>query len=126
MSAFVVSDNHIHHILSWVNRNGGQRGFRQTAIEELQVIGQAFVNENYKSVNYRYNEQDEPEEYVLKLVNTSKMSAIEFIKLLDCLEYQCCETDDYDKSLTRQIVTDWRLKAIKLIPGYDSAAWDID
>lgn len=63
--------------------------------ELATAIGQSLLNQNYKSVNYRYRE-DTPAtkfEYVKENYNAG-----EIFGCIRCYNYQACETDDYFES----------------------------
>ena len=101
MSAYIVNDKTIHAIV---------KGFRVydatfaaddyknavsviTSIKELSnAIGQSLLNQNYKSVNYRYRENTDTPKYSYEDV---KINEGILIGCIDCYEYQACETDDY-------------------------------
>ena len=57
-----------------------------------QAIGQSLLNQNYKSVNCRYNEDNKPPkfQYVDVDINEGLVYGC-----LHCYEYQACVTDDY-------------------------------
>lgn len=48
---------------------------------------------------------------------------VQVLKSCDCLEYQSCENDDYEKSIAAKIINSIRTHAIHALPGYDDAAW---
>lgn len=58
-------------------------------------IGQSLLNQNYKSVNYRYGKNTK--------IPTFKYEDVEvnegiILGCINCYEYQACETDDYFES----------------------------
>ena len=57
------------------------------------AIGQKLLNENYRSVNYRYQESDIPPKY--KWNELPHCTDGDILGCIDCYEYQACETDDY-------------------------------
>ena len=70
-------------------------------------IGQSLLNQNYRSVNYRYDENNEIPEYKYEDVEINLATVFGCIK---CYEYQACETKDFYttelyKSLLRLIDT---------------------
>ena len=131
MSAFVVSDKHINSLLSYANKsnmyminlpNGSNLYFDNT--DELTQMGQILLNENYRSVNFRYNDNDQPYEFQFEFAPI--LSPVEIIKACQCYQYQACETDNYKDSSAYRIV-DWIMNnAISNLPGYEQAGWDID
>lgn len=61
-------------------------------------IGQALLEQNYKSVNYRYGEDEptpmfEPEDVSEHIANLGTIMGC-----INCYNYQACETEDYDES----------------------------
>jgi hypothetical protein len=119
MSAYVVSKAHIDAMLSSMSpytrsRNGNN----------MNAIGQKLVNQNYRSVNYRYHEHDEPEVYRFKL--RMPLKPVEVIKACDCYAYQSCETPDWEDTEAYKICRQIREDAIHRLPGYEEAPWGID
>lgn len=66
-------------------------------INELRKgIGQSLLDQNYKSVNQRYSENElVTPEFIYKDLNVDAGMIYGCIK---CYEYQACETDDYFES----------------------------
>lgn len=52
------------------------------------------------------------------------LPSVSILKMCDCLEYQSCETEDWDKSVAYSIVRAIRKAAVRALPGYDDAPWD--
>jgi hypothetical protein len=117
MSAFLVSQEHVNTIVNWACKN--DLGCSWT--------GQVLWSENWRSVNHRYptSKQELPPIYNFKRVDVSGVSVIQFLKLLDCLEYQSCEHDGWAQSEARQIVDQFRAQAVTKLPGYEEAEWSI-
>src|SRR3954465_2563656 len=104
MSAFIVSDQHIHAIVSFAvmcqartNSTAFYGTRKHTDLREpadRTKLGQLLLKENYKSVGHRYREADDfSGDYRFKQVTVP--SAVEMLKLLSCLDYQSCEHPDY-------------------------------
>jgi len=129
MSAFTVSDKHISALVNYPKNDGyyywnnqphyfnGTRG----------AIGQILVNENYRSVNARYDEQAQaPEfEYDSSSRRGDIYSAVQIIKACQCYAYQACETDDWESTEAYAIIETIKAEAIHRLPGYDTADWEI-
>ena len=104
MSAYIVNDKTIHAIVKGFEMYKAEyraKGYKEPIqiIIDLQEIrngiGQSLLNQNYKSVNFRYNENDETPIY-----NYEDVEINEGI-LLGCIDYyiyQACETDDFFES----------------------------
>lgn len=104
MSAYIVSENTIHAIVKGFEIYGkGYRaeGYKQPTsfIIDLQEvrngIGQSLLEQNYKSVNYRYREETEVPKYRYKDIEVDAGIILGCIK---CYSYQACETDDFFES----------------------------
>lgn len=70
-------------------------GFIIDVADIRKAIGQSLVNQNYRSVNYRYDENTEPHDFVFEDVPINEGIVYGCIR---CYEYQACETDDYFES----------------------------
>ncbi len=53
------------------------------------------LDQNYKSVNYRYSEDVQTPEYEYEDVPFEDFNEGVLCGCIDCFEYQACETDDY-------------------------------
>lgn len=128
MSAHVVGNHHISAMLVAARkmpynmgpnyRYGGDAVFfhgNETA------IGQKLLDENYRSVNYRYGEEDEAPKF--KMILDRQWEPVELIKLCDCYIYQTCETPDFRETEAWAIVQALREFAIGSLPGMDEAPW---
>jgi len=139
MSAFLVNDKHINALLTYAKRPQYQapsyyyhNGNRRTFYDNLDLIGQILINENYKSLQARYgepqgdNSEFEPHEYKFEGYPYSMLSPVRVIKACDCYNYQACETGEaYYKSEAHSIIEAIRERAIHSLPGYDEADWEI-
>lgn len=93
MSAFVVNQNHINYITSYLVTE------KLISKSEAKDIAQYLLDENYRSVLTRYSHNSEAREYFGKsysvdfqMVQTEDVQAYQAWK---CYNYQACETDDY-------------------------------
>ena len=130
MSAFVVSDKHINSMLTWANRKmdgisyGGRiYSFKDT--EHLQLMAQEMLNENYRSVNFRYAHYGYTEPHEITFKFERGCDAVQIIKACHCFNYQCCETEDWDQSFAYRINEYILSSATRFLPGYDDAQWEI-
>ena len=121
MSAFIVADAHIDFLVTYAIGGGPSR----VSGENPQELGQMLLDQNTRSVNWRYRDNAAAEKYVFRPF-TGLMTPIAAIKLCDCYDYQACETDDYEKTEAARLVDAIRSKAIRALPGYDDAPWGID
>lgn len=100
-------------------------------------IGQILVDENVRSVEYRYpravnDDGGLPgpiaayygEPYTLTPRRRS-LTAVETLAALSCYEYQACEAPDWEKSEAYKLCDALRRLVIHFLPGYDAAGWEI-
>jgi hypothetical protein len=104
MSAYIVSDNHINVLVSyfvgrnphdglWVEIYGTYQYMnRDNATEVARIL----YAQNVRSVDVRYGEEN-PAYYSFRFISQAKdvYAVAEIAGLIDCLEYQSCETRDY-------------------------------
>lgn len=118
MSAYIVDDQVISAILEAVTEAGpfvywwSGTWYTKTA----EQLGQILVDQNYRSVNARYNRSQKPHQYIHR--KTRRLKPIEIVSLCDCYSYQACETDDWRNTEAAQIVEKIKQLAIHDIDGY--------
>ena len=134
MSAYVVSEKTIGvianaFILYGVDFDADDydRGSGIFVNDTAQRIGQSLLNQNYRSVNYRYDE-DEQAPVFKNNVGFYDFNLGDVFGCIRCYNYQACETDDYFESpLYRSLMalqTVLLSKACELL-GFD-VPWGID
>jgi hypothetical protein len=133
MSAYIVSDDHIHALVNFAVSarvsyfvNGK---WIDITLENAEEIGQIFADENYRSVHRRYQERTtghfgKAAPYKFKRARPLS-DAVVILKLINCLDYQSCETDDWKASLAFNILAQIKDEAVRKLPGYDAAPWGI-
>lgn len=141
MSAFVCQNDHFVALAQFAISNS--HGSTQVCFKTLAYNGlddmscrdyldaaSYFANvlrdENIRSVSCRYNESavyPEPLK-VSDFHGFCKLSAVNILKMCDCLEYQSCETDDYKQTKAYTLLQAIRGAAIRALPGYDDGPWD--
>lgn len=95
MSAWTVPNGHIdvliHALAQYevVDRDLGAEGFR--------ALGQKLWQENYTSVNYRYDEKTKTPRYRLHTIEAT-LDPIVVLKALACFDYQSCEHPGWPSS----------------------------
>jgi hypothetical protein len=100
-------------------------GERHPILGHKQEVGQILVDQNFRSVNYHYEEDYPVREYVADPPAVT-LSPVAILKACDCYDYQACETPDYWETEAFAIVRAIRNRAIRLLPGYDEAeAWPV-
>jgi len=95
-------------------------------------VGQILKIQNIASVDYRYKANTEMQDYLQKLDKkyiynnrVNAVSPVALLKLLDCYDYQACETSDYKTTKACTIINQIREYTISRLPGYDEAAWGL-
>lgn len=91
--------------------------------ENAQLVGQMLLAENYRSVNHRYNENEEVPAYVHK--HAKPLSPVVVLKALACYEHQACEGAEWRTSQAKAFCNALRKCCIEALPGYDEAPWGI-
>lgn len=131
MSAYLVTDEHISAMLQAATpRYPGDGktyyygGTRHPFGGYHQETGQILLDENYRSVNYRYSEDDKSHRFQLRAVRSC--SAVELIKMAHCYQYQSCETPDWKQTEGYAIIVALEAMAIRKLSGYDEATWGFD
>jgi len=129
MSAFIVQDSTINAVLSWSNAHNlyrirlGRKIYNFDNVKDLQKLGEVLIKANYKSVNDLYNSSVSTHPY--EFVFTPKISSIECLKAISCIDYQSCEFEGWEKSQAKKIlewIKDW---AIRRLPEWEGAkGWD--
>ncbi len=119
MSAFIVTDNTINAILGFAD----EYTLRKFHVGSLAELGQIMVDENYRSVNYRYKTDDKPHTYMYSRYTVKATDAAQH---LDCYEYQACETSDWEITLAFRICAHLRRNICKRLISDAGAfyVWD--
>ena len=130
MSAFIVSDATISGMLlaATLERDRGGRyyywdGEAHYFDGNWRKIGQKLLDENYRSVNYRYDEESKPHTY--SPASLAPLMPVEILKLCNCYSYQTCETEDWRQTEAWEIMNTLRGFAIRALPGYEEAQWEL-
>jgi len=101
--------------------------------EYATLVANILRDENIRSVKHRY--QDCSPDELPGHSGTAPLNfdqgqpipdPITILKACDCLEYQSCETGDWQESLACEVLNMIRKAAIKELPGYDDAPWGIE
>lgn len=123
MSAFIVGKPTIDAIVEYA-LNKKLTGYAIPT--DPNELGNALWEENYKSVNHRYEINDETEKYTFAPYHRS-ISYPEFMKLLKCLDYQSCEHDGYENSKAYKYIRElcW-MASPEDSQEYRDAPWGVD
>lgn len=139
MSAFIVGHDHINALLDHAVRHQvsyyvPSRRERVTIMNNNATeIGAILLDQNERSVRHRY-----PGIAPSELPGTIGENAASFrwrprvplqpvqiMKACHCLDYQCCETKDWERTIAFLIVQAILNDASRRVPGYDGAKWEI-
>ena len=145
MSAYVVNDTHIDAILTGALRIGAHLGplrwwypaldhtkalapqqanRRELTQETAGRVGAMLLAENQRSVNRRYGAADWEIPYLLTELQGAP-NAVVILKALNCYEYQSCEHTGWPTTEAYHFCQALRHRAIRELPGYDEAPWEI-
>ncbi len=139
MSAHIVENSVIDYLLTFAKSTHGFTLYLPTASaphnckridgsSDASEIGQILLDENYRSVNRRYNETDKAARYTFRqhwhaLEDRPHLRAVRIIKACNYFDYQACETDDYEQTPAASIINQIRKAAMYQLPGYEDAPW---
>jgi len=128
MSAFIVSDYHINALVSWAARNTTRyytKAFGWVGINDgtAQTIASTLLRENARSVNHRYGKRSRPR-ITFQMVDTGHLSHADVIRACDCLDYQSCEHDGWERSEAYAILQAIRNRAVDGL-SHCSRVWEL-
>jgi hypothetical protein len=103
--------------------------------EDADRLGRLLVAENLRSIHARYPDTIGSDDNVPGPIDpywndywyqgrSRRPSAVEGLKLLDCYEYQACESAEWHTSEARQFCEALRSRLIAHVPGYSEAPWE--
>jgi len=145
MSAFIVNKSHINAMLQGAlasarKRNNWRFGWyhnkerHELTLENASEVGQMLLDENIKSVSYRYGDSpltDLPGradgEYLLPFefnLMGKTPKPIEILSITNCYSYQACEHDKWEQSEAKSFCDTLLAHTIRDLPGYDEAPWE--
>lgn len=130
MSAFVVSPLHINTLVSWAAKHRVNYIFdskRHEIQDKAELVAATLYAENVRSVNTHYNESEPTDGFVFRQAPIAyvNLPAIAIIKACNCLEYQSCETSDWEKTEAFAILEAIKSDAVRHVDGYGDADWAI-
>ena len=114
------------------------RGIENLTSAELATLyANTLYQENIRSVLARYPKDtlesapgpiDKPASIAVTLRDSTlakyRLKAVAILKMCDCLDYQSCETDDWEETVAFRLLANIRAAAIRTLPGYEDAPWD--
>jgi hypothetical protein len=135
MSAFMVMNEHINAIMSFVVAHRSTRDHLcavsngQVALFDATRVGRFLLKENARSVEQLYGDgypegHTQTRTYVFRPWRRAP-SPVEVIKACQCLEYQSCEHEGHASSIGKKMLREIMNAAIAALPGYEAAPWAI-
>ena len=115
-------------------------------IPTAQRVAMGLAKENIRSVAHRYpdtasgsrpgpslNDEEIIEAAALYAAHFAtnrhyvrSLKQVQLFKLIQCLDYQSCETDDWETTDARQQLTWIESELVRSLPGYESARWEYE
>jgi hypothetical protein len=142
VSAYIVNPEHLGILAAYAafHRVVISAWSHDQTVQAAQQVAIGLAKENIRSVAHRYpdtrdGERPGPNLRAAEIEEAAAIYAGHFIthpqritptqilKLLECLEYQSCETRDWPQTLAYQQLGWIRAAAIRSLPGYDQAQW---
>ena len=133
MSAWIVSKEHIDRMMAFALEEGlsvfptedihYNHRLDMALDSQATTVGDILWKQNYRSVDHRYRENNLYPGYTYTPPKTKAKGPGEVAKLIACLGYQSCETDDWEKTIARRILLDFADILIRYLPGYEEAPW---
>lgn len=145
MSAFVVDKSTISAIIDGALKNGARyrstfkwyhnNEWHELTLSNADAIGQMLLNENIKSVSYRYQDSQVTDlpgrtdaSYIIPYKHPifgKQYPVIQIIKLINCLDYQSCEHPEWDSSESKSFLDGLKNALICDLPGYEDSKWEL-
>ena len=148
MSCYIVENEHVKQLAGYLcNQDyptierlainfakGFERDLKTRMVESDKLathFANALLAENYKSVAYRYDKQENypPEEFdsvtvtLGEVLRANQIPAINILTAVECLEYQSCECPNWDDTYAKRICDAIRSLAIRRLPGKSTTNW---
>lgn len=105
MSAFTLGSDHIDLLVTVAMRIPGFNAQYINIPKTADLLGQQLLNENFKSVNHRYTEEEAVPEYhwtpvtELQREQIGPLLLLQVLNAVHCYEYQSCEHPGWTDSL---------------------------
>lgn len=129
MSAFIVSGEHIAAIVG--SQAAHDRWHSTFSVSDLLTAAGILAAENARSVNTRYahhNQPEDPPNVTGKRIQhyiKNPLTPVQLLKAIQCLDYQSCETDDWNTTRAFNLLQTYQSRAIAALPGYEQAKWGL-
>jgi len=136
MSAFICSPEHVAVLAAFAATNAVAAYQRDSLQDTAKAIADGLMRQNIRSMCDRYSDGkvyldlQKKAAALAKKYTTSPpaevraLCVVDIIKMASCLDYQSCESDDYD-STDAAIQIRWIAgKAHRMLDGWDDAVWE--
>lgn len=128
MSAFIVTNTHIASIAAAYVYNVKLQKERAPLPNEIIKAANILAKANKKSVDFRYHEDNELPVFT-GYENCSFSAGAQLLKLIDCLDYQCCEFKAWPRSRAAKMLNELSLaildNLVRNTKDYNDGAWAI-
>jgi hypothetical protein len=106
-----------------------KRRVRELTPDTADGVGMMLPCQNHRSVEFRYDGrhgiQAEPDVMYEFTLYRDQIDPVQVLKAINCLEYQSCETPDWEGCEAWRFCDALRHRAISCLSGYDKAQWEI-
>ncbi|MFM2008015.1 MAG: hypothetical protein RLZZ09_3670 [Pseudomonadota bacterium] len=146
MSAYICNPEHFGILGATaaqnhcVIREWSQKTHADDTLHEAQRVARCLALENIRSVAYRYplsESGDRPgpnlrDQEIVEaaaiyagyfIEHPQRLTSARLMSLIACLDYQCCETDDWPQTLAYQQLQHIKSTVIPGPVGYDDGQW---
>jgi len=140
MSAYDVGNDHTAYLIAAALHQpaprypGDSRAMRyfyhvnETSSQRIEVdakMGQALVDENFRSLDYRYEDGGfgEPYPFHTRPFVHCDFTPGKIFKAISCYEYQACEHPAWNTSVARSFCLALRDHYCSMVDGYEDAPW---
>ena len=111
MSSYIVDKEHIEQIVLYVYKLKGidslnyyHKG-KRIEFDSLGNVAKELSTANCEGVNYRYEDNNNPYSFDdLSIGNLKVKNPLQVIQLIRCLEYQSCDSPNYENSIANTIL----------------------
>ena len=118
----LVSFGHLRDVSAWIPTGHG-RGESLNCFDP-ELVADILHHANAAAVAERYGDPIPYELPPFELVRELP-EAVAIIKACACFDYQSSDWSGYDGSAAERMIDELRRAAIRLLPGYDDAAWEL-
>lgn len=146
MSAYICNPEHFGILAAYAVQHDAvtiEWGRGKNRIETVQTVAKGLARENIRSVAHRYpddvsgsrpgpclSDDDIQEAAAIYaahfLKHPQKVPPVQLFKLIQCLDYQSCETGDWRETLAFEQLEYIQREVVRQLPGYNDADWSFE